>query len=390
MEIDMVKYNVATNQITYREDVRDNRIENNIDTFVRIEAFMVFQWGNNNVQNNTVSYESAIENWNNRGVFNGNIVKNSSEISTTTNALASQFNNNIFNRTTGGVTAQGVFNQNTFKETTIGVNISNTIAVFLNNYCEGGGGHTFVLPANTSYYANNSFVFTEDKTALFTVITTNGKCVGNNFLNSGINITAGANGSEFSYNIFVNSTLQIQISLLTVFFSNNWVNSSLNCTANLSSEISGTILDNAIINTNDVPTKIVGGIIQNNIGTTIQPLDLTDATIYDAGTKTLTIPTKWRTAIGEFWLNNAVGTLKVEKIIGLSGRYATKFVNKAVGSFISFETVNTVGTASATEIISSLTPPQTFLVAGRVNGEDSIYIRALQTLNGIEQVYIYK
>jgi hypothetical protein len=104
----------------------------------------------------------------------------------------------------------------------------------------------------------------------------------------------------------------------------------------------------------------------------------------------LTIPTKWRTAIGEFYLTGAVGTLKVEKIVGLSARYATKFVNKSVGSFISFETVNTVGTATATELISNLTPPQLFVVAGRTNGEDSIYIRALQNLNGIEQVYIYK
>lgn len=389
MEIDMVKYNVATNQITYREDVRDNRIENNIDTFIRIEAFNVFQWGNNNVQNNTVSYESAIENWNNRGIFNGNVVKNNSQVNAFNTDLASQFNKNTFDSCIGGVTNLGVFNQNTFKESNCGININNTSAVFLNNYLEGSGS-TFVLPSSGSYFANNIFVVTEDFSTIGAVITSNGKVVGNNFKNANITISAGANGSEFSYNTFVSSSLQVNGTLLTLFFNNNWVNSSLNCTANLSSEISGTILDSAVINTNDVPTKIVGGIIQNNIGTTIQPLDLTDATIYNSGTKTLTIPTKWRTAIGEFWLAGAVGTLKVEKIIGLSGRYATKFVNKSVGSFISFETGNTVGTATATEIISNLTPPQVFLVAGRTNGEDSIYIRALQNLNGIEQVYIYK
>ena len=51
-EIDIIKYDVATNLITYREDVRQNRIENNINRVGdEVETFYFYQWGNNNCSN---------------------------------------------------------------------------------------------------------------------------------------------------------------------------------------------------------------------------------------------------------------------------------------------------------------------------------------------------
>jgi hypothetical protein len=81
-EIDIIKYNVATNQITYREDVRNNRIENNLNTYlsVTLEAFASFQWGNNSVLGNTILGESVIDIINQSGRIKNNNVENESFI----------------------------------------------------------------------------------------------------------------------------------------------------------------------------------------------------------------------------------------------------------------------------------------------------------------------
>jgi hypothetical protein len=81
-EIDDVLYNVATNQITYRQDVRNNRIENNLLTYTTtlFEAFKYFQWGNNNVTENTISRESYWDIINQSGTIFGNLVDNLSAV----------------------------------------------------------------------------------------------------------------------------------------------------------------------------------------------------------------------------------------------------------------------------------------------------------------------
>lgn len=392
-EIDIVKFNVKTGQITYREDVRNNRIENNLQTylFTRGETFLYFQWGNDNVINNTILYESILDSRNNIGQIKGNLIINNSTVSNVNEWNQQEFNNNTFESAKLIVTDwKGNFNSNNLKYTESAISLQTDGSRFNSNKIVGGLGNSFTLPNAESLFLNNEFILNENANPAWAyLIVSSYAVIGNSFENSDIYIQVGG-GAEISQNVFNQCKLQIIGSVSAKFQFNNWVNSTFVLNGVLAYEISSTILDSVSVNTTSIPNDIVGGIIQDNIGSTRINLDLTDPTIYNAGTTTLTIPTAWRTAIGEFWLYGAVATVKVSKIIGLSERYATKFVNKSVvGSEVDFET-QSVTTAVSTEIISNTTPSALFKVKSRVSGEDSIYIRALNQFNGIEQVYIYQ
>jgi hypothetical protein len=70
-EIDEVTYNVSNNQILTRADKRHNFIENNLNNLAPLnEAFLLFQWGNNQVADNKVEANSIFECWNNYVIGN--------------------------------------------------------------------------------------------------------------------------------------------------------------------------------------------------------------------------------------------------------------------------------------------------------------------------------
>jgi hypothetical protein len=388
-EIDIIKYNVETNKITYREDVRNNRIENNLQTYIGVlnEAFLCFQWGNINVVENTVLNESFIECWNNILRVNGNIVNNASRI-TFTKSNNGKFNSNTFDSAIIIVSnnlGDIIFNE--FKNTTTAIGLLSN-ASFISNIVVGGNLNSFDVLA-TGKVQNNQFITDTDAPAGWAYIMNgiNSTMTSNNFYNSFVSFSAIS--GNFSYNTFNKSECRFS-SNNSSFVSNNWNEVNFRLSGNIVVEVDGTILHKATSIGVTLVTKIAGGIIQNNVGTTIQPLDLTDPTIYDSANGILTIPNQWRNLIGEFWLFGAVDTLTIRKIVGLENRWATKFINKELDSNVNFEANNDVTTATATEIISNLTPPTFFSLRGRTNGEDSIYIRSLGNLNGVEQVYIYQ
>lgn len=116
-EIDIVKYNVATNQITYREDVRNNRIENNIATYLdgeNREAFWVWQWGNDKVTSNTILAQSYFCIKNQTGTILSNLLDNYSVIY-------------INAETQSGIISYNIVLQNSFVEIT---NTPSTPALF--------------------------------------------------------------------------------------------------------------------------------------------------------------------------------------------------------------------------------------------------------------------
>jgi hypothetical protein len=80
-EIDFVKYDVTSNQVLYRADIRGNEVElsNTIP-----EALVTFQWGRNGVSNNKVSNRSFMTCTNSYCIFRGNILTNNSVISDST------------------------------------------------------------------------------------------------------------------------------------------------------------------------------------------------------------------------------------------------------------------------------------------------------------------
>jgi hypothetical protein len=131
-----------------------------------------------------------------------------------------------------------------------------------------------------------------------------------------------------------------------------------------------------------------GGIIQNNIGTTIYQLDMSLPSVYDSIKKILYIPVGMETFIGEFWLYNGGGQI-IKYIVNSSGRFASKFVNKDDGTILTFQCDHSVTFATTDELICNVVTPHSFRISGRIDGEDSIYVRRLGEFNGIEQVYIY-
>lgn len=118
-EIDIIKYIVASNQISYRTDLRNNVIENNLQDYVNfpfIETFYVFQWGNNGVAQNVISGESYFDIQNQTGTILNNIVNLNSKVNRTTYNDGTIINNIFTQKTTITVRNNfGRFDENIFE-----------------------------------------------------------------------------------------------------------------------------------------------------------------------------------------------------------------------------------------------------------------------------------
>lgn len=509
-EIDNINYNVATNQIIFREDLRYNRVQNNINTYlIGLEAFLYFQWGNNNVTGNVVDIESYFEIINNigyvnnntvsiyssvtwtrdlvnEGYFNGNKITNLSQLDVIN--MGQIINNDFFYVTNLIILTQAVnciIKENIFKYGTncsIKCNSSELIApIIYSNTFYGDTVSAYEIINTGTFYQNsilycnlnirdNSGTLNNNNFEYSTINITGdnkGTLNGNNILNSTLNLAK--QDGTFSFNTLIegsnltnaqnsvgglitknnlSSTSTINVNLnqnaieaniLTAnsliapvtgnydsISNNNFTTSTFNFTNNTSKiennifnnlifscgdSINNSITDNnwvstnvAILNTinfsilstiaydgdltiDTLTQNIIGGIYQNNAGTIIYSLDLSDPVIFDSGTNTLTIPLGLRDFIGEYWLYNGA-TFNVDFIQNLNSKYATKFINKDLINDVNFKT-QPIGTAVLNELITKFAIATGIKIYARINGEDSIYIRRLGDLNGVEQVYQY-
>lgn len=501
-EIDIIKYNYSTNQISYREDVRNNKVENNLQTYgLTIEAFLVFQWGYDATTENSVLSESAFQIWNNNKVIFGNSLSNNSVV-TFAQPNTSRFVQNTFinNAIISVIVSDGTIVSNSFESMDMHLYTRTNTSSIARNIFKFGSGHSvdcvvsqatiyentiyggktamnivnqkdfyrntilfseFVIGSNSGYFYNNNIqhanVSINENTGTFTdnviyqsnfnIVTNLGDIFSNN-INGGSSIAVSTTqvGSEITYNnltsasslqltdnlgnissnLFLsgsyitmnnnsgriennvlnqssfdikdntsqiisnqltNSVITLQ-SITSFFIENVWVKTSFTLTGDIVVELSGTLVEGGSLSMPTLLTKIIGGVYQNNIGTIIYPLDMTDPAIYDIGTKTLIIPVGLQNFIGEYWLFFG-GTFDIEKIQNLNQKFATKFVNKEIGTTKTFKTLTSVAFATIDEMISPNVAPALFRITGRSSGEDSIYIRRLGDLNGIEQNYIY-
>ena len=105
-------------------------------------------------------------------------------------------------------------------------------------------------------------------------------------------------------------------------------------------------------------------------------------------TQTLFVPSELEFVCGVIYLTNGSAPIVISKIRGgLNQQYGTmKFINDT--SFNVDFVTTPIGIAGADDIISNLAP-NTYTLVDRIDGTDSIYIRRLGTLCGVEQVYIY-
>jgi hypothetical protein len=197
--------------------------------------------------------------------------------------------------------------------------------------------------------------------------------------------------SSFLRNNFTGGTFNVNsaMSEFSGVSDNFWISTVFVIGTDLTFKVENTWCEKANLTVSAIVQDIQGGIFQRNVGTIQYVLDLADKAIYDNASKTLTIPPAYSSFFGEYWLINGAFANPIGFITGLNNTFATKFVCKTFGIALDFQTFNGVATAGTTEIISNQPAPASFPIFSRSNGEDSIYIRPLGNLNGIEQYYQY-
>ena len=322
-EIDFILYDVATNHIVYREDKRLNKVDNNPITYgTTSEAFQYFQWGNDEVQNNKVSGESTFVIWNNLTIG-------------TPTFLPTIYQNEIVNLSVVDITTNsGDFQYNKFQ--------------------------------------NSS-----------SAITTNlGSIKNNNLIKSTLNIDNNDSASVIYNNTFLaESSLIVTDSALRIF-ENNQLNNSQFSFVTMQGTIENLITLNAVWTI--ATTDNLNGTSVNGNSTTQWTLDFTDATIWNSGTNTLTIPTGLQKIIGVYVLQNTGGA-SVHKIVNLSTQFPTVF--KGGNQNVTFRSVQ-IASATTNDIISDKGNHNYNLVY-RINGNDYITLIKNGTFNGVQDHIIY-
>ncbi len=439
-EVCKIEYNVATNSIFERSDLRENVVQNNLSTYVSagLEGFQYFQWGSDNCKSNNVNSEGIIKNSNNFGSTLGNVVISGGIIKiqsgsflagTTATILENSVCEGSILSLTDSVTTlnfsynelsevstitidkiadpliEGVVAVNKFSQTTLTIapcsssstfysnrlkgvvgSIINDLASFSFNDISSSSTYTFVLQ-NTGDAVNQA-IFNENQIYNSDINVNNLGIINENKIDScaitiGINQTLIriANNSFFNYvfNVVTNNC---------IFSTNEVSNASLIANDLFSSTIRGIYGELSITTLGMFNTAVGGGVIYNDLCTTSVRLDVSDPTIYDNPTQTLTIPSDLEFVCGIISLTNGSAPIPINKIVsGLNAnKGAMRFINET-GFNVDFTTTS-VGLAVADDIISNLAP-NTYTIVDRADGRDSIYIRRLGTFCGVEQVYIY-
>jgi|694.fasta_scaffold29124_14 hypothetical protein len=322
-EIDFILYDVSTNYIKYREDKRLNKVDNNPTTYgMTDEAFFSFQWGNNEVQNNIVSGESTF------GINNNLVIGNPSYLPTI-------FQNEIIDLSVVDIaTNSGVFQYNSFK------NSSSSITTNL------------------------------------------GSIKNNNLIKSTLIIVNNGSASIVHNNTFLAESLLTVSGTALRNFKNNQLNNSQFTFVTMQGSIENLITLNAVwtITTADS----INGTSVNGNSTALWTLDFNDATVWNSGTNTLTIPTGLQKIMGVYVLQNTGGA-SVQHIINLSTQFPTIF--KGGNQNVTFRSVQ-VATATTNDIVSDQGNHNYNLVY-RINGNDYITLIKNGTFNAVQDHIIY-
>jgi hypothetical protein len=313
---------------------------------------------------------------NNSFISSGNYVCNISNQQS--GGIFANFNENQFNFCNADITNLRNFNENLAEYSSLVIQSnSNNI---LNNSIRNS---TFNLTQNFGNVNSNNI---EDSTFIFGDVNV-GAFIRYNELRSlsSINVTTCNN------NIFSNEFQAYSFNVTTNncnFGLNQLFNSSLTANVLATSLIRSIIGDLGITTLGTFSYNIGAGIIQKDVVTTSVFLDVSDPTIYDLPTQTLTIPNELEFVCGVIYLQNSSAPIIISKIAsGLNQNYgAMKFINDT-GFNVDF-VATPIGLAGANDIISNLAP-NTYTLVDRIDGTDSIYIRRLGTFVGVEQVYIY-
>jgi hypothetical protein len=223
-EVDNVNYKVSTNQIVSREDVRNNYVENNFSSFAPDnEAFLVFQWGNNQVVENKVQCDSVFLCWNNYVIGNPvtvpivaknslhksvlKLIKNFAEISA--NVLKANSSWNIVESESGCVLTGNIFES----DNTISSRVRTTAQM---------RGNTFKMKCSGAFLVETilgNFNYNHFEKSSFNLPTIKNNFNRNMIYGSGIQISQ--NEGSFSDNLVENSGIVQGVILGGGFFDSN-------------------------------------------------------------------------------------------------------------------------------------------------------------------------
>lgn len=294
----------------------------------------------------------------------------------------SSFSANILNNTTLNIVNKGKFNENNFDGAIFGCP-DNQGEVIRNQISENS---TFTINSQNLGLIYHNVLKAESTLSVINFLA-GSYFADNSFVSS--SFSSGNVSSLIKANVFIDADITIVGAISGAFSQNQWIQTTLFFSLGLTTTVQLTSSYKASINATTFLYNVDGGFCQNNCGTIIYSLDMLDATIYNPATFTLTIPNGISSFFGEYNLLNVGKGLLIRKIINSSPRYATKFTINGNSDYADFSCLNGVSTAISDEIISVIPAPKVYSIYGRNNGQDSIYVRRVGNLNGIEQVYQY-
>jgi hypothetical protein len=332
LEIDFVKYNVTSNEVLFRADLRGNEVELS-NTFP--EGLVLFQWGRDFVSNNKVSNRSFMVCTNSNCAFRGNILTNNSVIEDSTDKVDA-----------GVINYNTVSNEGYIKlSKTKGYVSYNTVDGLKSEIKYNGAVNTIDVGSvvQFNWLINGGYIW-------FDSITGGGYIQNNNIAIGGFQIGVQNGGSIEQNNISAGVVFLNNITL-TGSFSQN--------------EISG--VGGSNVNIGNLNTQLSGKAIRNGYSNFQEVLDLTDPAIWN-GIDTITIPNNKQYA-GEFTVFNASLLTPVSKIKTLPTNHPCRFTPKNLSQCAFAHTL--VAFSTPDDLLCDA-PSSLNTLTGRTDGSDFI------------------
>lgn len=243
-EIDNINYNVATNKLIYREDFRNNKVENNFNSIILYaydEAFYFFQWGNDKTINNSIFSESYMNCCNWFGSTTNNSLINISFFKGLKSGNNFQLWGNSLDNSQISFDNNGKFTNNQFTNNISEIFIDTNCNFYNNNF---EGGINLILQLNgTNQFQNNTFKLNNtniikifqnvtgvfnDNTILFSpieIINNTFEIIGNQISNAVI-FNIDTNNGSINQNTFEYIRLQIALNDTGAFLNQNFLQAS--------------------------------------------------------------------------------------------------------------------------------------------------------------------
>lgn len=210
-------------------------------------------------------------------------------------------------------------------------------------------------------------------------------------------------GFEYAVKGFVNNSLNKSTYLIydpigVVYYSiddwfrgNIWSNVDFEITLSNCLTIEFTIINDALFIQPTITNQIGGGICAKGINTLGYRLDLSDPTIYDLATKTLTIPSQMESFFGTYVLQNGTGQM-IEYVNNLTSDFPVTFTTDGSSGAFSINFVvlnNQIGTlvnGICSTVIGGY--PQTYPIRYQISSDEITFNRP-NSLNLIKEYNAY-